>query len=644
MCFQSKLRGNLIVTILLLFNCVIKAGQFRGGELGYKLLNRYENSYTYEISFTIYRDCKSDAELNDPVIKILNTTDITKNKHPLTYLEVTLDERVIIPMPYSPVFFCVINDPLACTELIVFKKQVTLPASAEGYTLFYSGCCRSGITNIQQPSWNSGTEIIYGVPEPGQSLTYFCKIPPHILITENSSPQSMADSVIYACEKRPFVYTLQYNDPDRDSLAYKLCSSIGKTSVATTSFQTIPFLFGYSIESPISGNASFTLDERTGHISGIPPKAGQYALVVCIEEYRSGQLINSHRKELQLDVNNCEIKKQADIINCSDSTAVFTHANNPSNNYFWDFGVPGISHDTSVAVLPIYKYPSAGIYSVKMKVTNPRGCYDSIMSSVKIFPGLRPDFSWSDIRCSEEPITFLNRTTSPFGNITELTWKTINPRRTIGNTNLVQYRHKVTGNIPYPLSVQLTAKTDLGCLDSVLKVIEIYPAVSVDAGEDRIIAFNQPYTIPANSSGATSFKWAPSVGLNNPFAKNPVVNGPIDMSYIVLARNEGGCMATDTINLKYMKGPDIYVPSAFSPDNDGLNDRLHIFPVSMYVQSFRIYDRGGTVLFETNNYKQGWDGRFKNQLLSTGIYVWVIQAKDTKGNPVIKKGTILLIR
>ncbi|WP_440133401.1 gliding motility-associated C-terminal domain-containing protein [Chitinophaga sancti] len=79
-----------------------------------------------------------------------------------------------------------------------------------------------------------------------------------------------------------------------------------------------------------------------------------------------------------------------------------------------------------------------------------------------------------------------------------------------------------------------------------------------------------------------------------------------------------------------MNAPDcgwgVYVPSAFSPDNDGKNDVLRpvvLGSVKKYV--FTVFDRWGTIIYQTKQTDQGWDGMYKNQPANIGAYVWMCE-------------------
>lgn len=89
----------------------------------------------------------------------------------------------------------------------------------------------------------------------------------------------------------------------------------------------------------------------------------------------------------------------------------------------------------------------------------------------------------------------------------------------------------------------------------------------------------------------------------------------------------------------------IYFPSAFTPNNDGLND---IFQATVFGRwrSFKmdVYDRFGELIFSTTDYKKVWDGKIKGMPGSVGVYVWVCCYELEGGKPAFEKGKVKLIR
>ncbi len=109
--------------------------------------------------------------------------------------------------------------------------------------------------------------------------------------------------------------------------------------------------------------------------------------------------------------------------------------------------------------------------------------------------------------------------------------------------------------------------------------------------------------------------------------------------------NVGGCVDKEIyyVNAKFPN--DFYLPSAFSPNNDGLNDVFGISGIGIAKLQVLIFDSWGEELFVIQNPNQTWDGKMKSgTILPDGLYVYKLIAHDTEGNPFYKNGTFLLIR
>ena len=92
-------------------------------------------------------------------------------------------------------------------------------------------------------------------------------------------------------------------------------------------------------------------------------------------------------------------------------------------------------------------------------------------------------------------------------------------------------------------------------------------------------------------------------------------------------------------------GPDILVPSGFTPNGDGKNDVIR--PVLLGISKlnfFSIYNRWGQLVFTTSEVNKGWDGNFGGTAQPSGTYVYQAQGVDYLGNSVFRKGTVVLIR
>jgi gliding motility-associated-like protein len=213
------------------------------------------------------------------------------------------------------------------------------------------------------------------------------------------------------------------------------------------------------------------------------------------------------------------------------------------------------------------------------------------------------------------------------------------------------------GNIPNPsvkalesISYFLTVTDIRGCVslqpDEVR--INVTPAVKIFAGRDTVVAMNQPLQLAVTeigNAGVTSYIWTPAFSLNDPFSATPVAILTQDQQFMVTGSTPEGCEGVDHVMVKVYKGPDIYVPSGFTPNNDGRNDVLRAIPVGIReFRYFQVFNRWGQLIFSTRDPRQGWDGRISGVEQPTGTYVWIAEAIDYKGNPVSRKGFVTIIR
>ena len=114
----------------------------------------------------------------------------------------------------------------------------------------------------------------------------------------------------------------------------------------------------------------------------------------------------------------------------------------------------------------------------------------------------------------------------------------------------------------------------------------------------------------------------------------------------LIAKNDFGCYDTVSMAVKVVYSCFIAVPSAFTPNGDGLND--YLYPLKAYKSSnlsFSVYNRFGQRVFYSNSWLNKWDGTFKGQAQDPGTYVWILQYLDNEsGQFVTQKGSSILIR
>lgn len=180
------------------------------------------------------------------------------------------------------------------------------------------------------------------------------------------------------------------------------------------------------------------------------------------------------------------------------------------------------------------------------------------------------------------------------------------------------------------------------CRDTAMVLVNVVETPTADAGPDKSIIEGASVKLLANVTGQNiTYSWLPALFINDPNALQPVVSPPRDTSYVLTVVSNDGCgIATDTVKLFVYR--DIYIPNAFSPNNDGLNDTWNI-PILNIFPGFEltIFNRQGQVVYQNKNSNIPWNGKYKGVDQPVGVFVYYIDLKVDGGQ---FKGTLTLIR
>jgi gliding motility-associated-like protein len=146
----------------------------------------------------------------------------------------------------------------------------------------------------------------------------------------------------------------------------------------------------------------------------------------------------------------------------------------------------------------------------------------------------------------------------------------------------------------------------------------------------------------------SSVYWNPSVYLSSTTIVNPYYKAPepdIEQLYTIDIRSAAGCLTVDTQLVKTIKEVKVYVPTAFTPNHDGRNDLIRpIMTGIRQLQAFKIFNRGGQLVYDMLPGQNGWDGKIEGLPQSSGVYVWLFQGLGWDKKIHTQKGTLVLIR
>ena len=200
-----------------------------------------------------------------------------------------------------------------------------------------------------------------------------------------------------------------------------------------------------------------------------------------------------------------------------------------------------------------------------------------------------------------------------------------------------------TSNIVYTVTVRDTLGCTKAIKDSVL--VKVIQQLQVDAGPaDTSIVEGE--TLPLHATGANTYLWSPGTWLSDPRSANPISSPDNNIKYYLTGTDQYGCIGRATINIRLFRlDPDMYVPTAFTPNGDGNNDVVR--PILLGMRSlnyFKVFNRFGELVFYTTEKNKGWDGIYKGKPQDPATFVWMAEGVTYKGKLITKKGFVVLIR
>jgi gliding motility-associated-like protein len=166
--------------------------------------------------------------------------------------------------------------------------------------------------------------------------------------------------------------------------------------------------------------------------------------------------------------------------------------------------------------------------------------------------------------------------------------------------------------------------------------------VQINIGEEATL---RPTIIPDNAGGYI-YNWEPQTGLSCSNCANPVASPFITTVYQLTVTNPDGCSVNEQITVEVNNNLVLYVPNAFSPNGDGLNDILRVFGISVKNINFSIFNRWGEKVFsmETGDLTNGWDGTYHGKPLPPGVFVYYVDAEFDDGQRKQLKGSVTILR
>lgn len=320
-------------------------------------------------------------------------------------------------------------------------------------------------------------------------------------------------------------------------------------------------------------------------------------------------------------------------------TNASTTSDGAAMSYVWKFS----DGDIQTTQDAIKTFTGLGSYTVELVTTTQYGCKDSITGTINMFPNGTPNFTWDSI-CINRPMLFTNLSQENGSPLVNYNW-TFNDG---GPGSSVKDPPPVTYTTPGRVDVTLQ-QINLGCENDPKSVTQ---SVLVNKPADGIRY--RDLTVPLGSSQfihvrgdiGDIYNWRPAIQLSSYTTRyTEFFAVSDDVKYLIDITDEHTCVTTDTMQVYILKKPGYYLPTAFTPNGDGLNDVVRPYLVGMKsLKSFSIFNRWGNLIFNSTTEGEGWNGKFRGEPQPNGVYVWVLQYIDASDKLVVAKGTITLIR
>ena len=261
------------------------------------------------------------------------------------------------------------------------------------------------------------------------------------------------------------------------------------------------------------------------------------------------------------------------------------------------------------------------------------------------------DINRGDTICARTCVTFFALTDTVAGGPQTYTWTfdrgapatstLVNP--TVCYNSPGQFSVKLVVSNPYPIGV---GSAGIKTAFQYIRVVDV-PNVTIvppgQRGSDTIIRFGQPTVL--TGTNALFYNWSPNYNITSIKSRTVTVNPFQTTQYILTGYNSRNCFSSDTINVIVIPDcGDMFVPNAFSPNGDGINDELKVRGACLETLTFLIFNRWGEKVFETSDINKGWDGTFNGDKMNTGVFVYRLEGKTYEGKGFSAKGNITLIR
>ena len=374
------------------------------------------------------------------------------------------------------------------------------------------------------------------------------------------------------------------------------------------------------------------------------PESGIYEVSLILNpglqcaDTATGQFIVYEKPDLTIN---------SDSVQCFDNNSFdfeVLGSPNDSANYLWDFGPnASISNAMTTSVNGV-QYAAAGSIPVFMYY-NDNYCSDTLVDTILIVDASQINLAFTkpdELACAPYEVQFSNLSTS--SDSIQYYWD-------FGNgffSNSSDPNHVF--DLPGTYDITLYGISNNGCGDTAeityTNYVEVFPSptAGIAANRQYVDAYDPIVEFYNQSVNYTSFEFhvEGQTASIDPYP-HAFVNSGIQYPFIV-AMNDFGCTDTASIQIEMSGEETIFIPTAVTPNGDGKNDQFKLNLLDLLNLEFRIFNRNGAIVFETNDPNGTWDCAYKGETVQDGVYVYQLKYTDLQKIPQELWGHLTVIK
>ncbi|MEQ8909784.1 MAG: PKD domain-containing protein [Vicingaceae bacterium] len=314
---------------------------------------------------------------------------------------------------------------------------------------------------------------------------------------------------------------------------------------------------------------------------------------------------------------------------CEPASIIPINLSEGADNYFWNFG----NGQQSNLENPSIEYNSAGNYDISLKVYANIGCIDSVTKTLTVKPRVNLSSTPDTTICLNDTI-FLRATGAD-----HYTWSSASEILNADTVPALVFP-KVSD------SFKVKGNNQFNCPDSTTILVNVFNPPTEPFLQDTSLIIGEEVMLNGFSGEGFLYQWVPTTGVSCPSCPDPLFKPEVSTEYTLQISDPFGCFPFEKkVFIEIIEKYSLDVPQVFSPNGDDVNDVVYAKGWGLKeLISFKIYNRFGEIVFESQDFDKGWDGTYRGKDQNVETYVYTVEALTYGGKVLRKKGNLNLIR